>query len=117
MIDTLTVLGNFNARIGKESFVKPVAGKYLLHDETSPNRLKLAENLSLKILSTAFQHKNIHKDTWRMPSREIINYIDHVLLVNRRRGSSVLDVRVCRDANYDSDYYFVKIRQKYLTPQ
>lgn len=39
--DTLIVLGDFNAKIGKENFVKSVVGIYSLHDETSPNGLKL----------------------------------------------------------------------------
>lgn len=54
--DTLIILGDFNA-IGKESFVQAVAGMYSLHDETSPNGLKLcqwAENSLLRIMSTAF---------------------------------------------------------------
>lgn len=41
--DTLIVLDDFNARIGKESFVNPVVGMYSLHSETSPNGLKLCQ--------------------------------------------------------------------------
>lgn len=114
--DTLIVLGDFNAKVGKESFIKTVAGSYSLHNETSPNGMKLcqlAENNALKIVSTAYQHKDIHKDTWKTPGGEITNQIDHVL-VNARRRSSVLDIRSYRGANCDSDHYLVriKVRQK-----
>ena len=87
-----------------------------LHDETSPNGLRLcqlAESTPLRIMSTSFPHKDIHKRTWRAPDGRTTNQIDHVL-VNRRRRSSILDVRVCRHANCDSDHYLikVKVRQK-----
>lgn len=84
---------------------------YSLQNEASPNGLKLyqlPENSSLKIVNTAFQHKNIHKETWNMPGDETTNQIDHVL-VNKRRRSSVLDVRTCRSVNCDSDHYLIRV--------
>lgn len=76
--DTLIILGGFNAKVGKESFVQAVASMYSLHDETSPNGLTLCqwtENSLLRIMSTAFQHKNIHRGTWKMPGGEVTNQI------------------------------------------
>jgi exonuclease III len=62
--DTLIILGDFNAKIGKEDFVKIVTDKHSLHDNTSPNDLRLCqlvESMDLRIMSTSFPHKNIHK--------------------------------------------------------
>ncbi|XP_071652502.1 craniofacial development protein 2-like [Temnothorax longispinosus] len=110
--DTLVLLRDFNAKIGKEDFVRTVTDMHSLHDETSPNGLRLcqlAESTALRIMSTSFSHKDIHKGTWRAPDGRTTNQIDHVL-VNRRRRSSILDVRVCRHANCDSDHYLVKVK-------
>ncbi|XP_071653361.1 craniofacial development protein 2-like [Temnothorax longispinosus] len=110
--DTLVLLGDFNAKIGKEDFVRTVTDMHSLHDETSPNGLRLcqlAESTALRIMSTSFPHKDMHKGTWRTPDGRTTNQIDHVL-VNRRRKSSILNVRVCRHANCDSDHYLVKVK-------
>lgn len=75
--DTLIVLGDFNAKIGKEDFIKQVAGMYSLYNETSNNGMRLcqfAESCALKIVRTAFQHKIIHKGTWkRVPGGDLTN--------------------------------------------
>lgn len=58
------------------------------------------------------QHSNIKiyiKIHGIYPGGTKANQIDHVL-VNRRRKSSILDVRTCRSANCDSDHYLVRIR-------
>jgi hypothetical protein len=47
------------------------------------------------------------------PDGKIHNQIDHIL-VDRRRHSSVLDVRSFRPADYDTDHYLVvaKVRER-----
>ena len=35
--DIVIVIGDFNAKMGKEAFIRSVAGKFSLHEETSEN--------------------------------------------------------------------------------
>jgi hypothetical protein len=53
-----------------------------------------------------FPHHNIHKYTSTSPKGNTHNRIDHVL-IDRRRHSSILDVRSFRRADCDTDHYLV----------
>ena len=58
-------------------------------------------------------HRNIHKYTWTSPDGKTHNQIDHILM-DRRRRSSILDVRSFRGSNCDTDHYLVvaKLRER-----
>jgi hypothetical protein len=60
-----------------------------------------------------FNHRRIHKYTWTSPEVNTHNQIDHVLR-DKRRHSSILDVRSIRGADCDTDRYLVvaKVREK-----
>jgi hypothetical protein len=60
-----------------------------------------------------FPHSNIHKYTWTSPEENTHNQIGHVLM-DRRRHSSILDVRSFRRADCDTDRYLVvaKMRER-----
>jgi hypothetical protein len=114
--DALLILGDFNAKIGKELANQSVAGQHTIHEKTSENGLILcqfAETNELIISSTCFEHKDIHKGTWIDPAGRIVNQIDHVL-VNKRRATIIEDVKTMRGANCDSDHFLIRtiIRQK-----
>jgi endonuclease/exonuclease/phosphatase family metal-dependent hydrolase len=113
--DMKIILGDFNAKIGKEECIKEVAGRFTLHKETSKNGWYLVDYVTrngMKIRSTQFDHKKIHLGTWKVPGSELVNQIDHVL-VNARYASSIYDVRSYRGPNCDSDHYLVGIKVRH----
>jgi hypothetical protein len=84
-----------------------VVGKYTLHTETNDSgkmfyELTVANNFIIK--NTCFNHKRMHKGTWKIPGSEPTNQTDHVLL-SRKHGSSILDVISVRGPNCDSDHH------------
>lgn len=112
--DMRIILGDFNAQIGKEDFLKNVAGKQTLQEVTNENGKRLAQlaaEQDLLLSSTMFKHKKIHKGTWKMPGSNIVNQIDHVL-VSKRQATSILDVKSQRGPNCDSDHYLVSVKMK-----
>jgi hypothetical protein len=58
------LLGDFNAKVGKEDIFKPTTGNESLQEMSNDNRVRLinfatCENRRVK--STMFRHRNIHK--------------------------------------------------------
>ena len=109
--DIKIILGDFNAKVGREDYYRPTIGKYSLHETSNDNGLRVidfAASRNMVVSSTYFEHKNIHKATWVSPNGYTKNQIDHVL-IDGRHGSNVLDVKSCRGPNVDSDHYLVKV--------
>jgi endonuclease/exonuclease/phosphatase family metal-dependent hydrolase len=88
---TKIVLGDFNAKVGREDIFKPTAVNECVHEISGVRLVNFASSKNLRIKSTMFPHRNIHKYTWTSPDGKTHNQIDHIL-VNRRRHSNVLDV-------------------------
>jgi hypothetical protein len=110
------LLGDFNAKVGREDIFKPTIGNESLHEISNDLRIRvvdIATSKNLRVKSTMFSHRNIHKYTWTSPDGKTRNQIDHSL-VDRRRHSSVLDVRLFRAADCDTDHYLVvaKVRER-----
>ena len=66
--DIKMLVGDFNAKVGREGIFGPTVGKHGLHGKTSDNGFKLvsfAAAQDMDISSTRFQHRNIHKATWQ----------------------------------------------------
>jgi len=103
------LLGDFNAKVGRENIFKPTIGQESLHQDSNDNGVRLvnfATSQNLVVKNTMFRHRNIHKYTWTSPDAKTRNQIDHVL-IDRRWQYSVLDVRSFRGADCDTDHYLV----------
>jgi hypothetical protein len=108
------VLGDFNAKCGREIQFSHTLGKESLHDTSNGNGLRLTLFATVKnmiISSTTFPHKKIYKGTWKSPDDVTINQIDHVLIQKRSR-SCIRDVRSYRRADCDTDYFLVVAKFK-----
>jgi hypothetical protein len=113
---TKILLGDFNAKVGREEIFKPIIGYESLHEISNDNGVRLvnyATSKYLRVKSTMFPHRNIHKYTWTSPDGKTHNQIDHIL-VDRPRHSNVLDVQSFRAEDCDSDHNLVvaKVRER-----
>ncbi|KAL1462186.1 hypothetical protein WDU94_014046 [Cyamophila willieti] len=114
LYDTKLLLGDANAKVGKESFWKPHIGMHSLHDMSNDNGTRLvsfATSKNLRVMSTVFPHKRIHKGTWMSPDNVTTNQIDHVL-IDIRHSRSIEDVRSLRGAEINSDHFLVRVKMK-----
>jgi len=86
------LLGDFNAKVGRENIFQPTIGNESVHPESYDNGIRLvnfATSKNLIVNSTKFPHRNINKYTWTSPDGITHNQIDHVL-VDKRRQSSII---------------------------
>ena len=110
------LLGDFNAKVGRENIFKATIGQESLHQDSNDYGVGLvnfATSQNLVVKSMMFPHWNIHKYTCTSPDGKTHNQIDHVL-IDRRWQSSVLDVQSFRGADCDTDHYLViaKFRER-----
>jgi hypothetical protein len=108
-------LRDFNAKVHREGTFKPTTGNQSLHDISNDNGVRVGRFARLKNLivkSTVFPHHNIHKFTWTSPDGKT-PIIDRIL-IDRRRHSSILDVRSFRAADCDTDHHLVveRVRER-----
>lgn len=107
--DLKLVIGDMNAKVGREEIYREVTGGESKHEESNDNGLRLitfAIEQKMKIMSTHFKRKDIHKGTWRIPGRKETNQIDHVL-GEEEEARRIKNVRTYRGADADSDHFLV----------
>ena len=107
--DVKIILGDMNAKIGKEWNLRAITGAHSLHESTNNNGMRLVQlamSLNMVIGSTLFPKKDIHKGTWLSPDGETCNQIDH-FLIDANHRSDLINVRTYRGENVDSDHYLV----------
>ena len=77
------LLGDFNAKVGRENIFQPTIGTESVHPESNDNGIRLVNFATSKnfiVKSTKFPHRNIHKYTWTSPDGITNNQIDQVLV-------------------------------------
>ena len=110
------LLGDFNAKVGRENIFKLATGNESLHQDSNDNGARIinfATSKNLVVDSEMFPHRNIHKYTWTSPDGKTHNHIDHIL-IDRRWHLSKLHVWSFRWADCDNDHYVVvaKVRER-----
>jgi hypothetical protein len=74
------LLGNFNAKVGREDIFKPTTVNESLHENNNEVRsVNFATSKNLRVKSTMFSHRNIHKYTWTSKDGKTHNQTDHIL--------------------------------------
>ena len=112
--DVLLIMGDMNAKTGSDNTDRERAmgreGCGIINDN-SEKFVNFCLNNNCAIGGTIFQHKEIHKLTWKSPDGRRVNQIDHVDINNKWRRS-LKDVHTCRGADAGSDHYRVVLRLK-----
>lgn len=106
--DVTLVMGDFNAKVGKDN-----AGYEKIMGNESPGKqsengmifIEFCDANDLVIGGSVFPHKEAHKLTWTSPKGDK-NQIDHTT-INRKYRRTVQDVRVRRGADISSDHELV----------
>jgi hypothetical protein len=110
------LLGDFNAKVGREDIFKPIIGNESLHEASNDNGIRVINfttSKNLIVWNTTLSHRDIHKHTWTSLDDVTRSQINHVL-IEKRRHSNILDVRFFRGADCDTDHYLVvaKLRKR-----
>jgi len=87
------LLGDFNAKVGRENIFKPTTGNESLPKDSNDHLVRIvnfAASKNLVVKCIMFPHRNILKYTWTSSDWKTHNQTDHILI--DRWHSSILDV-------------------------
>lgn len=107
--DIKIIMGDMNAKVGADSELYNRAMGEHGCGVMNENEERLAEFCTTNnyvIGGTLFPHRNIHKLTWHSPNMRDKNQIDHIM-TNGKWRRSLMDVKVKRGADVDSDHHLV----------
>ena len=108
--DKVVVLGDFNARVGRDNLPwSNIMGRHGLGNMNANGHrlLTLCAQNNLFITNTAFQLKDIHKGTWTHPRSKHCHMIDYCITRQRDR-QDVTITRVMRGAECWTDHFLLR---------
>ena len=112
--ELVMLIGDFNAKVGSENEgIECNMGKEGMgtKNENGDRLIDFCVRQDFVIGGTVFPHKDIHKATWISPDGRTTNQIDHVCISKKFRRS-LMDVKVMRGADADTDHYLVTAKIK-----
>ena len=80
------LLGDFNAKEGRENIFKPTIGNESLHQNSNDNSVTIvnfAKSKNLVVKSTMFPHRKILMYTWASPDGKTHNQTNNILIDRR----------------------------------
>ena len=103
--DTLIIMGDFNAKIGKGEDTRCGVGKFGLgsRNESGDKLAEFCHVNNLIITNTTFDHHKRNLHTWKSPGDRYRNQIDYIL-IRRRWKSSIKDAKAFPGADCDTDH-------------
>ena len=105
----LLVIGDLNARTGSvNTDIERVLGKegFGMINNNGERLIETCHENNLVIGGSIFQHKDIHKITWKSPDGRTVSQIDHII-INQKWRSSLQDVKARRGADVGRDHNLV----------
>ena len=112
--DKLILLGDFNARVGREHHIW--GGVIGLHGVGNMNSnglrlLSLCSEHNLVITNTLFQLKNKHKTSWMHPRSKHWHLLDYVIIKKQDQQDAV-QTRAMRGAECHTDHNLIRAKLK-----
>ena len=107
--DKIILLGDFNARVGKDYATWSALGRYGIGKMNSNGLclLQLCSEFELAICNTYSHQKDAHKSTWTHPRSKHGHILDYIL-TRRRDLQDMCTVRVMRGAECGTDHQLVR---------
>ena len=102
--ELLCVMGDFNAKVGKEKYEK-IAGTHGLgkRNERGDRLIEFCQQNNLCVVNTWFQQPTRRLYTWKSPGGTTRNQIDYIL-INERFRNNVKQVKTYPGADINSDH-------------